>query len=59
LNQYEVEGDSFLDRIITGDETWRHHYEPEYELWNSGPHLLVQIFRTAARRLLFIAGESA
>jgi hypothetical protein len=22
LNQYEAEGDSFLDRIITGDETW-------------------------------------
>jgi len=29
LNQYEAEGDSFLDRIITGDEKWCHHYEPE------------------------------
>jgi len=29
LNQYEADGDSFLDRIITGDETWCHHYEPE------------------------------
>ena len=29
LSQYEAEGDSFLDRIITGDETWCHHYEPE------------------------------
>ena len=29
LNQYKAEGDSFLDRIITGDETWCHHYEPE------------------------------
>ena len=29
LNQYEAEGDSFMDIIITGDETWRHHYEPE------------------------------
>ena len=29
LNQYEAEGDSFLDRIITGDETWCHHYKPE------------------------------
>ena len=29
LDQYETEGDSFLDRIITGDETWCHHYEPE------------------------------
>jgi len=25
LNQYEAEGDSFLDRIITGDETWCQH----------------------------------
>ena len=29
LNQYEAEGDSFLDRIITGDEKWCHHYELE------------------------------
>jgi hypothetical protein len=29
LNHCEAEGDSFLDRIITGDETWCHHYEPE------------------------------
>ena len=28
MNQYEVKGDSFLDRIITGDETC-YHYEPE------------------------------
>jgi len=29
LNQYEAESDSFLDRIITGDEMWSRHYEPE------------------------------
>jgi len=29
LNQYEAEGDSFLDCIITGDEMWCHHYELE------------------------------
>jgi hypothetical protein len=29
LNHYEGEGDSFLDRIITGRETWCHQYEPE------------------------------
>lgn len=29
LNSYEAEGDIFLDRIITDDETWCHHYEPE------------------------------
>ena len=34
LNQYEAEGDSFLDRIITGDKMWCHHYEPESK-WQS------------------------
>ena len=29
LDHYDKEGDAFLDRIITGDETWVHHYEPE------------------------------
>jgi len=23
------EGDNFLQQIVTGDETWIHHYEPE------------------------------
>ena len=27
--RYSPEGDNFLNRIITGDETWIHHYEPE------------------------------
>ena len=34
LNQNEVEGDSFLDRIIIGDETWCHHYKLESK-WQS------------------------
>ena len=29
LDRYDKEGDTFLDRIITGDETWVHHYEPQ------------------------------
>ena len=29
LNQYEAKGDSFQDRIISDDEMWCHHYEPE------------------------------
>ena len=29
LKKYEAEGDSFLDHIITGDETWCHHYDWE------------------------------
>jgi hypothetical protein len=27
LEQYHNEGDNFLNRIITGDETWIHHYK--------------------------------
>lgn len=29
LDRYKQEGPSFLSRIITGDETWVHYYEPE------------------------------
>ena len=28
LNRYDKKRDAFLDGIITGDETWVHHYEP-------------------------------
>ena len=26
---YREEGDNFLQQIVTGDETWIHHYDPE------------------------------
>jgi hypothetical protein len=30
LNRYNTEGkEKFLSRIVTGDETWINHYEPE------------------------------
>lgn len=29
LNQYDAEGDSSRDHIITKDKTWCHHYKPE------------------------------
>jgi len=29
LDRYDKDGDAFLDRNITGDEIWVHHYEPE------------------------------
>ena len=34
------EEDIFLDRIITGDEIWLHHYEPESKgrVWNGNIH---------------------
>jgi len=34
LERYGHEGDNFLNHIITGDETWVHHYEPETK-WQS------------------------
>ena len=34
LYPYSNERDIFLDRIITGDETWVHHYEPESKWQN-------------------------
>jgi len=29
LRRYEVDGEAFLQRIVTGDETWVHFSEPE------------------------------
>jgi hypothetical protein len=29
LARYEAEGDDFLSTIVTGGETWIHHFEPE------------------------------
>jgi hypothetical protein len=29
LERFHAEGEAFLSRIITGDETWAHNYEPE------------------------------
>jgi histone-lysine N-methyltransferase SETMAR len=29
LSRYEADGESFLSRIVTGDEIWIHHFEPE------------------------------
>jgi len=32
LDRYNNEGEEFLSRIVTGDETWVHHYEPESKM---------------------------
>jgi len=29
LRRYEADGEAFLQRIVTGDESWVHFYEPE------------------------------
>ena len=42
LDRYGVEGNNFLERIVTGDETRIHHYEPASECQNmewKHPHL--------------------
>lgn len=35
LGRYDAEGDDFLDRIITTDETWLHHFDPETKVMSS------------------------
>lgn len=29
LSRYADEGEDMLNRIVTGDESWVHHYQPE------------------------------
>ncbi|GFS22878.1 LOW QUALITY PROTEIN: histone-lysine n-methyltransferase setmar-like protein [Elysia marginata] len=29
LKRYEEEGEEFIQQIVTGDESWVHHYDPE------------------------------
>jgi len=29
LKRYQEEGDQFLLNIVTGDESWIHHFDPE------------------------------
>ncbi|GFS22655.1 histone-lysine N-methyltransferase SETMAR [Elysia marginata] len=29
LKHYEEEGEELIQRIVTGDESWIHHYNPE------------------------------
>ena len=32
LSRYEADGESFLLRIVNGDETWIHHFEPQIKI---------------------------
>jgi len=59
LDRYGAGGDHFLERIVTGDEIWIHHYEPESKCqsmeWKN-PHLPAKRkFKTCptAGRLMF------
>lgn len=35
LRRFDTEGDDFLNRIITTDETWLHHFDPETKMQSS------------------------
>ena len=51
LQRYAEEGDNFLDRIVTGDETWVFHYTPESKqqsmVWKHPQSPVRKKFRTA------------
>jgi hypothetical protein len=36
LDSYDAAGDRFLERIVMGDETWIHHFEPESKFQSKG-----------------------
>ncbi|UYV61949.1 hypothetical protein LAZ67_1007147 [Cordylochernes scorpioides] len=38
LEHYEIEGGGFLDRIVTGDESWIHHHIPDSKRSSSEWH---------------------
>jgi hypothetical protein len=38
FESFDTEGEAFLSRIVTGDETWDHHYEPETKWPSMGWH---------------------
>ena len=40
LQRYQAEGDDFMNSIVTGDESWAHHYEPETKLQSMQWHHL-------------------
>ena len=47
LERYAVEGDDFLHRIVTGDESWLHHLDSER---NDGPWNGIVIHRPRKSR---------
>ena len=32
LKRFNKEGEAFLERLVTGDESWVHHFDPESEV---------------------------
>jgi len=58
LKLMKFEWDLFVDRIVTGDETWIHHYDPESKQesmqWNhaSSPSLLKFKVQASAGKIM-------
>jgi histone-lysine N-methyltransferase SETMAR len=58
LSRYEEEGEEFLHSIVTAEETWVHHYEPESKTQSMEHHQKVSLakkkFKTqaSARKLM-------
>ncbi len=52
LQRYQNEGEAFLEQIVTTDETWVHHYEPETKqqsmMWKHSDSPTVKKFKTRA-----------
>ena len=50
LAHYREEGNNFLQQIVTSDETWIHHYEPESKRqsmqWKHPSSPVAKIFKT-------------
>jgi hypothetical protein len=44
LKRFEAEGDGFLGRIVTGDDTWVHYHQPKSRKNERGmtPYLLTK-----------------
>ena len=32
MRRHETEGDAFFQRVVTGDEIWVHHFQPEMKM---------------------------
>ena len=58
LERFDAEGGVFLSRIVTGDETWTHHYEPETKRqsmeWHHPQPPRKKKFKTSPARKLMI-----
>ena len=50
LARYEKEGNDFLSRIITGDESWFYYYQPQNNCLNNGNELTLHHQRSLSKR---------